>query len=72
MNKVNRDPEEDELRPEYDESIVKNGVRGKYAERYRRGTNLVKLEPDVAAAFPTDSAVNEALRRLIASDDRAA
>ncbi len=56
---------EDDLRPEYDFSQLSEGVRGKYAERYRAGTNLVLLSPDVAAAFPTDEAVNEALRLLI-------
>lgn len=61
--------EEDELRPEYEEALLKEllkkGVRGKYVERYRQGTNLVKLAPDVAAAFPTEQAVNEALRKLL-------
>lgn len=56
---------EDELRPEYDFSKMAGGVRGKYVERYRSGTNLVLLEPDVAQAFPTDASVNEALRLLI-------
>ena len=56
---------EDELRPEYDLSQLKGRVRGKYVERYRAGTNLVLLEPDVAAAFPDAKAVNEALRLLI-------
>jgi hypothetical protein len=44
---------DDELRPEYDLSeLLKEGVRGKYATRYREGTNLVLLAPDVAAVFP--------------------
>jgi hypothetical protein len=54
----------DELRPEYDFS---GGVRGKYAERFAEGTNLVLLAPDVAAEFPTASAVNRALRQVIKS-----
>jgi hypothetical protein len=54
--------EADELRPEYDFATMKGGVRGKYFERYRAGRNLVLLEPDIAEAFPTDEAVNEALR----------
>nr|WP_225938129.1 hypothetical protein [Leptothermofonsia sichuanensis] len=41
------------------------GVRGKYVEQYRSGTNLVLLDPDVVQAFPTDASVNEALRLLI-------
>jgi len=58
--------QEDELRPEYDLSpLLKKAVRGKYAERYKQGTNLVRLEPDVAAAFPTAEAVNEALRLVM-------
>jgi hypothetical protein len=65
MKKVESEMEEDELRPEYDLSQLKGRVRGKYVERYRAGTNLVLLEPDVAAAFPDAKAVNEALRLLI-------
>jgi hypothetical protein len=65
MKKVKAKTEEDELRPEYDFSQLKGRVRGKYAERYRAGTNLILLEPDVAAAFPDAKAVNEALRLLI-------
>jgi hypothetical protein len=54
---------DDELRPEYDLSqLLEGGVRGKYADRYREGTNLVLLAPDVAAVFPDEEAVNEALR----------
>ncbi len=56
---------EDELRPEYDFSKMAGGVKGKYVERYRSGTNLVLLEPDIVKAFPTDASVNEALRLLI-------
>jgi hypothetical protein len=55
----------DELRPAYDFATMKDGVRGKYVERYRAGTNLALLEADVAAAFPTDEAVNEALRTIL-------
>ena len=56
----------DELRSEYDLSeLLKGGVRGKYAERYRAGSNVVLLDPDVAKAFPTEQAVNEALRLVL-------
>ena len=55
----------DELRREYDLSKLKGGARGKYAARYRAGTNLVLLSPDVAEHFPDDRSVNTALRRLI-------
>ena len=56
----------DELRPEYDlKSLLKGGVRGKYAKRYLAGTNLVLLEPEVAKAFPNEKAVNEALKLVM-------
>ena len=51
--------------PEYDFASMKGGVRGKYAKRLRAGSNLVLLEPDVAAAFPNDAAVNKALRAAL-------
>jgi len=57
--------EEDDLLPEYDFSQMKGGVRGKYVERYREGTNLVLLDPDIASAFPDAKAVNDALRSLL-------
>lgn len=52
----------DSMRPEYDFS---GGVRGKYAERYARGSNVVVLAPDVAAKFRTAEEVNEALRAYL-------
>jgi len=55
---------EDELRPEYDFSKMKLVGRGIYAERYRSGTNLVLLEPDVRKAFPDDESINQALRAI--------
>lgn len=58
-------PLDDELRPGYDETVLRDGVRGKYTQRYREGTNLVLLAPDMAAAFPTEQAVNDALRLLM-------
>ena len=51
-----------EMLDEYDFS---KGVRGKYAERYAEGTNVVVLAPDVAALFPDSESVNEALRALV-------
>ena len=63
--KRNNNEQEDDLRPEYDFSKLKGRVRGKYVERYREGTNLVLLDPDVAAAFPDAKAVNDALRLLL-------
>ena len=55
----------DDLRPEYDLSQLKGGVRGKYYERASAGTTFVLLEPDVAEAFPDGRTVNQALRALI-------
>jgi len=52
----------DDLRAEYDESTFAGAVRGKYAEAYKSGTNIVRLAPDVAADFPNEQAVNDALR----------
>ena len=54
----------DDLRPEYDLSRLKGGVRGKYYQRAALGTNLVLIEPDLAALFPNAEAVNRALRVL--------
>jgi hypothetical protein len=67
MNKVDAEIEQDdELRPEYDlKQLLKRAVRGKYAAQYKVGTNLVLLAPDVAAAFPDEEAVNEALRLVM-------
>jgi hypothetical protein len=66
MKRTARADNRDELRPEYDlKELLKGGIRGKYAERYRAGTNLVLLDRDVAQAFPTEKAVNDALRLVI-------
>lgn len=54
----------DDLRPEYDLSRLKGGVRGKYYKQAIAGTNLVLLAPDVARAFPDSTSVNQALRLL--------
>lgn len=58
-------PLNDELRPKYDETLLKNGTRGKYAKQYVAGTNIVRLEPDVAVVFPTEEAANAALRSVL-------
>ena len=66
MKTMSQDESIDELLPEYDlRELLKGSVRGKYVDRYRAGTNLVLLEPDVAKAFPSDQAVNEALRLVL-------
>ncbi len=58
---ANRKDPPDNMQPEYDFS---SGVRGKYAASYREGTNVVVLDPDVAAIFPDSESVNDALRTL--------
>lgn len=66
MKKQPLDPvavDDDEILPEYD---LRGGVRGKYAARYAEGTNVVVLDPDVAAVFPDTQSVNDALRALAA------
>ena len=64
MKKV-KSESSDELRPEYNRSDFSTLVRGKYAARLSKGSNIVVLEPEVAEAFPNDKAVNDALRALI-------
>lgn len=65
MRKGSNETMEDDLRSEYDLSALAGGVKGKYAERYKAGTNLVHLEPDVAAVFRNDVSVDKALRSLM-------
>ena len=63
MSQESKKPsKKEEMRAEYD---IRGGVRGKYYERYREGTNVVLLEPDVAAVFRNSQSVNRALRMLI-------
>jgi len=65
MKKANNREMADDLRPEYNLSKLKGGVRGKYAKRFRQGTNLVLLSPDIAGYFPDEQSVNAALRSLV-------
>jgi hypothetical protein len=65
MNHEFEDDLNDDLLPEYDFANMTGGVKGKYVDRYRSGTNVVLLDPDVADAFPTAESVNEALRMLM-------
>ncbi|MDQ2664792.1 MAG: hypothetical protein M3Z05_02175 [Gemmatimonadota bacterium] len=48
----------------YTRLLFRGGVRGKYAAQNAEGSNVVLLDPDVAAVFPDASAVNTALRAL--------
>ena len=59
--KKDKPVDSDELRPEYRREDLGKGVRGKYHDACQQGTNLVLLRPEVAKAFPTSEAVNEAL-----------
>ena len=65
MKKASEKTQRDGLRAEYDLTTLKGGVRGKYAARFKAGTNLVLLSPDVAEYFPDDQSVNSALRSLV-------
>jgi hypothetical protein len=62
MKPRRRTSREEKLLPEYDFS---GAVRGKYYDRYRQGTNVVLLDPDVAAVFRDSAQVNDTLRRLV-------
>jgi hypothetical protein len=62
------DDQDPDVREEYDFS---DGVRGKYAARFAEGSNVVVLDPDVAAEFKTRKAVNDALRFQLKNSDRA-
>lgn len=53
------------IKPEYDLSKLKGGVRGKYFRRASAGTNMVLIDPDVHKVFRTQKAVNDALRLVI-------
>lgn len=68
---MKKDKQTDELRDEYDFERLSAGERGKHADRYGKGTNLVRLDDDVARAFATDEAVNQALRKLLEDGERA-
>ena len=65
MQKVSAKKRSDDLRPEYDLSRLKGGVRGKYFRRAIAGTNLVLIEPELAGVFPDAESVNRALRLLV-------
>lgn len=54
---------EDTLRPEYPAALIRSGERGKYAARYREGTNIVVIDPDLHILFPNSESVNHALRK---------
>jgi len=57
--------DKDTLRDEYPEDLIRSGVRGKYVSRYREGTNVVLIDPDLQELFPDSEAVNRALREYV-------
>ena len=63
----NSRPSTDDMRAEYDFASMKGGVRGKYARQAKAGSNIVLIEPEVASAFPTEQAVNEALKGVLST-----
>ena len=68
MNQI----ENDDLRPEYPAELIRSGIRGKYAKRFKTGSNVVVIDPDLSDAFPNSEAVNEALRDYLASREQTA
>lgn len=62
MKKATKKAAPDEMRAKYD---LRGGVRGKFFEQDQKGTNVVLLDPDIAKAFRSSEAVNEALRRFL-------
>ena len=63
--------DKDTMRDEYPEDLIKSGERGKYAARYRAGTNIVLIDPDLHEKFPDSEAVNNALREYLAKKEAA-
>ena len=59
--------DKDTLRDEYPEELIRSGERGKYAKRYREGTNVVLIDPDLQKSFPDSDAVNRALRDYLST-----
>ncbi len=65
MKKASAKRLDDDLRPQYDLSQLKGGVRGKYYRQATAETNLVLIEPELADVFPDTESVNRALRLLV-------
>ncbi|HMD70728.1 MAG TPA: hypothetical protein VKF41_05260 [Bryobacteraceae bacterium] len=72
MKKASAKRSDDSLRPEYDLSQLKGGVRGKYYRQAAAGTNLMLIEPELAEVFPDAESVNRALRLLVDTAEAAA
>ncbi len=56
--------DKDTLRPEYPADLIRSGERGKFAKRYKEGTNIAVISPDLHKLFPDSEAVNRALRQF--------
>ena len=72
MKKASAKRLDDDLRPEYDLTQLKGGVRGKYYRQAVAGTNLMLIEPELAEVFRDSESVNRALRLLVATAEAAA
>ena len=57
---------DEEMRAEYSLADLGPLMRGKYAARYAKATNVVVIDPALTKAFPNNEAVNDALRSLLA------
>ena len=62
----------DDLKQEYDLKSLGKGVRGKYIEDYQKGTNVVVIDPELSKAFPNAKTVNDALRKVLDNQKKAA
>ena len=72
MKKASAKKNNNDLRPEYDLSKLKGGVRAKYYQQATAGTNLVLIEPELTEIFPDTESVNRALRLLVDTAESAA
>ncbi len=61
-----KDKQTNDLRPEYPTELIQSGERGKYAARYREGTNIALIDPELHRHYPDSEAVNRALREHLA------
>ncbi len=64
--------DKDDLRPEYSEDLIRSGIKGKYAKRYRSQSNVIVVDDDLTDVFPNAKAVNAALRDYLELRKKAA
>jgi hypothetical protein len=60
--------DKDKIRDEYPEELIKSGVRGKHTKRFREGTNVVLIAPDLHEIFPGSESVDKALREYLSQN----